>query len=169
MGKVCAKMVPRLLSNNQKELRSNVCEDLLKKIGEYPEFLGWWDLVLLVRPLKGLIVPPWMRSRPTWWGNWSISQWMNLQSVWTLGGTTLKCTMCNSYYLNILRVLRDNSKVYNLRKDVLSYFLYWNKIVYCLEMVDKSHITVTSFPYNSLLNSMSPENWLRNMLIIIHG
>lgn len=40
MRKVCAKMVPKLLSDDQKEHRVNVCQDLLEKIGEDPEFLG---------------------------------------------------------------------------------------------------------------------------------
>ena len=41
--------------------------------------------------------------------------WQNMQKCVDSGGGTTKGTMCNSY-LNILRVLRDISKVYNLRK-----------------------------------------------------
>ena len=39
MRKVCAKMVPKLLSDDQKKHRVDVCRDLLKTIEEYPDFL----------------------------------------------------------------------------------------------------------------------------------
>ena len=40
MRKVCAKMVPKLLTDDQKEHRVNVCRDLLERIRDDPEFLG---------------------------------------------------------------------------------------------------------------------------------
>ena len=40
MRKVCAKIVPKLLSDNQKEHRVRVCEDMLERIKADPDFLG---------------------------------------------------------------------------------------------------------------------------------
>ena len=40
MRKVCAKMVPKLLTDDHKEHRVKVCRDILEKIDEEPEFLG---------------------------------------------------------------------------------------------------------------------------------
>lgn len=40
MRKVCAKMVPKLLSDDQKKHRVDVCRDLLKTIEDDPDFLG---------------------------------------------------------------------------------------------------------------------------------
>ena len=40
MRKVCTKMVPKLLSDDHKEHRVNVCRNILETIDEEPEFLG---------------------------------------------------------------------------------------------------------------------------------
>ena len=40
MWKVCTKMVPKLLSDDHKEHRVNVCRNILETIDEEPEFLG---------------------------------------------------------------------------------------------------------------------------------
>jgi len=46
MKKVCLKMVPGLLTAEQKEIRMNMCADLLKNIENDPNFLEnviTWD------------------------------------------------------------------------------------------------------------------------------
>ena len=40
MRKVCTKIVPKLLSDDQKQRRVRVCEDMLERIGADPDFLG---------------------------------------------------------------------------------------------------------------------------------
>ena len=40
MRKVCAKIVPKLLSDDQKQRRVRVCEDMFERIGADPDFLG---------------------------------------------------------------------------------------------------------------------------------
>ena len=39
MKKVCSKMVPRLLTAEQKEIRMNICADILQNIENDPNFL----------------------------------------------------------------------------------------------------------------------------------
>ena len=39
MKKVCSKMVPRLLTPEQKEIRMNICADILQNIENDPDFL----------------------------------------------------------------------------------------------------------------------------------
>ena len=39
MKKVCSKMVPRLLTPEQKEIRTNICADILQNIENDPKFL----------------------------------------------------------------------------------------------------------------------------------
>ena len=39
MKKVCSKMVPRLLTPEQKEIRMNICADILQNIENDPNFL----------------------------------------------------------------------------------------------------------------------------------
>ena len=40
MLKVCAKIVPKLLSDDQKQHRVRACKDMLERIGADPDFLG---------------------------------------------------------------------------------------------------------------------------------
>ena len=40
MRKVCAKMVPKLLTDDHKDIRTNVCRNILQMIEEEPDFLG---------------------------------------------------------------------------------------------------------------------------------
>ena len=40
MHKACAKIVPKLLSDGQKQHRVRVCEDMLERIGANPDFLS---------------------------------------------------------------------------------------------------------------------------------
>jgi hypothetical protein len=39
MNKVCAKMVPKILSQDQKDNRKNICSDILQMINEQPNLL----------------------------------------------------------------------------------------------------------------------------------
>ena len=39
MRKICAKMVPRLLNEGQKELRVQVCQDILEQLETEPNWL----------------------------------------------------------------------------------------------------------------------------------
>ena len=40
MRKICAKMVPKLLSNDQKDRRVLVCKDILERLETKPNLLG---------------------------------------------------------------------------------------------------------------------------------
>ena len=40
MRKVCAKMVPKLLSEDQKQQRVNVCQDIIERLEDDPDLLG---------------------------------------------------------------------------------------------------------------------------------
>jgi len=41
MKKVCSKIVPRLLTPEQKEIRMNICVDILQNIENDPNFLEY--------------------------------------------------------------------------------------------------------------------------------
>ena len=49
MTKVCAQLVSKLLTSDQKEKRQEICADILKQIEENPKFL---DSVITVRAMK---------------------------------------------------------------------------------------------------------------------
>jgi histone-lysine N-methyltransferase SETMAR len=40
MRKICAKMVPRLLNDDQKERRTQVCQDIIERLETEPDLLG---------------------------------------------------------------------------------------------------------------------------------
>ena len=40
MCKVCAKMVPKLLSEDQKQQRVTVCQDIIERLEDDPDLLG---------------------------------------------------------------------------------------------------------------------------------
>ena len=54
MRKVCAKMAPRLLNDDQKKCHMQVCQDIIKHLQTEPELLRshhwWWDMDFWVWP-----------------------------------------------------------------------------------------------------------------------
>ena len=63
MTKVCAQVVSKLLTSDQKEIRQEVCADILKQIEENPKFL---DSVVTVPAMRDEFssATQWQRGSP---------------------------------------------------------------------------------------------------------